>query len=143
MLTLGVDIVLMYLVVAGMVRRVRLGRHVFWDGGEGRCPCLVQGAWWFGNRTGRLGDVVCRIASETYHCLIVGEACKEARIPARLVMELQQILEFTRALAVQKPLGMAGRLSLPFEHGLLPTWQMAIKLRVQVLPGIRQGGLMQ
>ncbi len=75
--------------------------------------------------------------------LVVGQPGEEARVVAGFVEKLQEVLELPRALVLEEPLGVAGRLNVPFVHGLLLPGEMAVEGAHQLLPSVMHGRLVQ
>ena len=49
----------------------------------------------------------------------MGEAGEELRVVAAVAKELEQILQFPGAFALEESLRVPSRLGVPFQHGLL------------------------
>lgn len=56
----------------------------------------------------------------------MSQAGKESRVVARLVEELEEVLQLPRALSFQKPLGMPRQFYIPLEHWLLAARQVTV-----------------
>lgn len=74
---------------------------------------------------------------------IVRQPGQKRRVIPRLVKKFEQVLQLPRALPLQKPLRVPRRLGIPLQHGLLAPRQMPIQLRVELLPGLDDGRLVQ
>lgn len=80
---------------------------------------------------------------ESNDCLVVGQAGEELSIVAGFVEELEQILELSRALALEKSLGVTCCPGVPLEQGLLCAWEMIVEAGMELLPGMVYGRLVE